>query len=42
MRLIVRDSSGNVSMAETSEPVLVDLSEPEGRITGLASPTRRP
>jgi len=40
MRLIVRDSAGNVSMAETSEPVLVDLSEPEGRITGLASPAR--
>jgi hypothetical protein len=42
MKLMVRDSSGNVSVAETSEPVLVDLSEPEGRITGLATPVRRP
>jgi hypothetical protein len=42
MRLTVRDSAGNVSIAETSEPVLVDLSEPEGRITGLATPPRRP
>jgi hypothetical protein len=42
MQLSVRDSAGNVSIAETSEPVLVDLSEPEGRITGLASPGRRP
>jgi hypothetical protein len=41
MRLIVRDLAGNVSTAETSEPVLVDLSEPEGRITGLASPPQR-
>ncbi len=41
MRLIVRDLAGNVSTAETAEPVLVDLSEPEGRITGLAQPVRR-
>jgi hypothetical protein len=41
MRLIVRDLAGNVSTAETAEPVLVDLSEPEGRITGLAQPIRR-
>jgi hypothetical protein len=41
MRLIVRDTAGNVSIAETTEPVLVDLSEPEGRITGLVTPTRR-
>jgi len=41
MRLIVRDSAGNVSTAETTEPVLVDLSEPEGRITGLVTPARR-
>lgn len=41
MRLIVRDLAGNVSTAETAEPVLVDLSEPEGRITGLASPPQR-
>ncbi len=42
MRLTVRDLAGNVSTAETTEPVLVDLSEPEGRITGLAQPIRRP
>jgi hypothetical protein len=32
MRLIVRDAAGNVSVAETDRPVLVDLSEPEGVI----------
>jgi hypothetical protein len=42
MRLAVRDLAGAVSIAETSEPVLVDLSEPEARITGLATTARRP
>lgn len=39
LRLIARDSAGNVCIAETPEPVLVDLNEPEARLTGV---TRRP
>jgi hypothetical protein len=35
LRLIVQDAAGNPSTAETREPVLVDLSEPEGKIIGL-------
>lgn len=43
LRLIVRDSAGNVCIAETPEPVLVDLNEPEARLTGLTGlATRRP
>jgi hypothetical protein len=29
LRLTVRDTAGNVAVAQTSEPVLIDLSEPE-------------
>ena len=29
LRLTVRDLAGNVSVAETDEPILVDMSEPE-------------
>lgn len=36
LRLLARDIGGNVEKAETPAPVLVDLSEPEGRITGLS------
>jgi len=35
MRLMVRDAAGNVSLAETDRPVLVDLSEPEAVITTI-------
>jgi hypothetical protein len=42
LRLTVRDTAGNASMAETREPVLVDLNEPEGVILGIAGPGRRP
>jgi hypothetical protein len=42
LRLIVRDTAGNTSIAETSEPVLVDLSEPEARIKGLVMTPIRP
>jgi hypothetical protein len=35
LRLMVQDAPGNSNVAETSEPVLVDLSEPEGKILGL-------
>lgn len=39
LRLTARDSAGNVSYAVTPDPVLVDLSEPEGRLIGIiASP----
>jgi hypothetical protein len=37
LRLQVRDLAGNVANADTHEPVLVDLTEPEGRITGIIS-----
>jgi hypothetical protein len=33
----VRDLAGNVSSLETDKPVLVDLTEPEGGLTGIAS-----
>jgi hypothetical protein len=36
LRLLVQDAAGNSNVAETSEPVLVDLSEPEGKILGLS------
>lgn len=42
LRLEVRDLAGNVSLAETPEPVLVDLSEPEGKLTGVVAPARKP
>lgn len=35
LRLQVRDQAGNVSLAETNNPVLVDLTEPEVKIKGL-------
>ncbi|HKB39467.1 MAG TPA: hypothetical protein VKD72_23725 [Gemmataceae bacterium] len=35
LRLTVRDVAGNVAVAETGEPILVDLSVPEPRILGL-------
>ncbi len=35
LRLTVRDVAGNVAVAETGEPVLVDLSVPVPRILGL-------
>jgi hypothetical protein len=35
LRLIARDAAGNEGIAETAEPQLVDLSEPEGTIVGI-------
>jgi hypothetical protein len=35
LRMRVRDLAGNESAAVTSEPQVVDLSEPEGRLTGV-------
>ena len=36
LRLITKDSAGNTSIAETPEPVCIDLTEPVGHIRGLA------
>ena len=38
LRLTVRDTAGNTGVAETSEPILVDLTEPEARILGVGPP----
>ena len=38
LRLEVRDRAGNVSVAETPEPVLVDLTEPEAELIGIVKP----
>ncbi len=40
LRLVVRDTAGNTGVAETPQPVLVDLSEPEVRILGLGGVPR--
>jgi hypothetical protein len=40
LRLTVRDNAGNVSVAETPEPVLVDLNEPEITSVNVGKPSR--
>jgi hypothetical protein len=35
LRLLARDTAGNVSCAETPRPELIDLKEPEARLTGV-------
>ena len=35
LRLTVRDAAGNAAVAETKDPVLVDLSVPEPHLIGL-------
>jgi hypothetical protein len=42
LRLQVKDLAGNVATADTQEPVLVDLTEPEGKITGLVPSGKKP
>lgn len=42
LRLIARDLAGNTCVAETPEPRLVDLNEPEGRLLGIAGSVRKP
>lgn len=43
LRLSARDTAGNVSAAETPQPVCIDLKEPEGRLLGISGPVvRRP
>lgn len=41
MRLRVRDLAGNEGVATTSDPQLVDLSEPEGRLLNVTVPPRK-
>jgi hypothetical protein len=36
LRLLVKDTSGNIGMDETQQPVLIDLHEPEGQLLGIA------
>jgi hypothetical protein len=38
LRLTVRDVAGNVAVAETQKPVLVDLIRPEAKLIGLVRP----
>jgi hypothetical protein len=40
LKLIVKDTAGNVSEATTQEPITVDLVEPEGVLRGLANTSR--
>lgn len=42
MRLIAKDTAGNVSTAETPTPICIDLKEPEGRLLGISGVARRP
>jgi hypothetical protein len=42
LRVIARDTAGNEGVAETPEPQLVDLSEPEGVILGVVGPAGQP
>ncbi|MER3415169.1 MAG: hypothetical protein C4297_03025 [Gemmataceae bacterium] len=42
LRLEAQDQAGNISVAETPQPVLVDLQEPDARILGVVVPARRP
>ncbi|HEV3083335.1 MAG TPA: hypothetical protein VGY66_26355 [Gemmataceae bacterium] len=42
LRLRVRDRAGNEGIAVTSEPQLVDLSEPEGHLLDVSLSPRRP
>jgi hypothetical protein len=37
LRLIAHDRAGNISVAETDTPQLIDLREPEGRLTGIVT-----
>ncbi len=37
LRVVARDAVGNEATAETKEPVLVDLSRPEGHIVGIGT-----
>jgi len=40
LRLSVRDKAGNIALAQTMEPVLIDFSEPEVQVIGLDKTSR--
>jgi hypothetical protein len=42
LKLIVRDLAGNVAVAATSKPELIDLTEPEGQILGIDGAREKP
>jgi hypothetical protein len=39
LRVLARDTAGNVGMDETSQPVLIDVHEPEGQLLGIVGRT---
>jgi hypothetical protein len=41
LRVVARDTAGNQGFDETADPILVDLHEPEGKILGISTGTRR-
>lgn len=41
LRLLVKDLAGNVAKAETAQPILVDLYEPEAQFIGLSGTPRQ-
>ncbi|CAN5206173.1 hypothetical protein BH10PLA2_BH10PLA2_06530 [soil metagenome] len=42
LRVVARDVAGNQGYDQTQEPILVDLTEPDARITGISSGAKRP
>jgi hypothetical protein len=42
LRVLARDTAGNVAVDESPEPVLIDLLEPEGQLLGITGAPRRP
>jgi hypothetical protein len=42
LRVLARDTAGNVAVDESPEPVLIDLLEPEGQLLGISGAARRP
>ncbi len=39
LRLLVRDTAGNVGIDQTPEAVLIDLQEPEAQLKGIITTT---
>jgi hypothetical protein len=42
LKLEARDRAGNIGVAQSAEPVLIDLLEPESKLTGVAPRSRKP
>jgi hypothetical protein len=42
LRLLVRDTAGNITQAVSHEPILVDLYKPEGRLMGIVGTLQQP